>query len=402
MNIAIIGHFTFADDSAASLRVRGVAAALLQAGHRVTIVDHAAGGPVSGQPWRMDSLDGTSFEGVSLDNYRDGKFGRGPAGFRGLFLGDTPAGWLCERQERPDLIIVYGTHLGFLLRLQPLCKRLGIPIVLDVVEWYAAQDLPLGRFGPFALSNSIAMRWISQRADGVIAISRRLEQHYRKRGLPVLRLPPLFATTALQPKWSEEAGALSLCYAGSPGQKEAFDVIAQAMMAAGKAGSRVSFEIVGVTQERWQALAGTTDFGDATVRCWGRVPNARAREIVASCNYSLVIRRPRRSNQFGFPSKYAESLSLGTPVIANEFSDIGEDRDSSAVMMIDHLSSKDLTAAILQAEALPRAKKQESSRAALSLAKRKYSPRSQAEKLDAFLVKTADGLRAQCAQKLFE
>ena len=60
----------------------------------------------------------------------------------------------------------------------------------------------------------------------------------------------------------------------------------------------------------------------SNIHFWGRVSHSEALAIVASSNYSIIIREPTRKNNAGFPTKFVESISLGTPVLCNKFSDV--------------------------------------------------------------------------------
>ena len=233
------------------------------------------------------------------------------------------------------------------------------------------------------------MGWASKRADGIIAISRRLEQHYLQAGLPVLRVPPMFEPAELVRKWSQDDGSLHLCYAGSPGRKEAFDVIVDGCNAAAAAGVSLVLHLIGITQNQWHSLAGPAAF-DCDVRCYGRVPNEHAREIVGACDFSLVVRPFRRSNQYGFPSKCAESLSLGTPVIANLFSDLGEElTEGKDSLILKELSAEALTDRIVTASGMTPDCRKAMAGAARALGARRFSPQSHAERITRFLERLA-------------
>ena len=55
----------------------------------------------------------------------------------------------------------------------------------------------------------------------------------------------------------------------------------------------------------------------------GRVPQEEIQDIIINADYQIFIRPQRRSSNFGFSTKLGESMSVGTPVITNNTSDIG-------------------------------------------------------------------------------
>lgn len=356
MRIVIAGHFDTRESTAASLRVRGTAQALISAGHDVEILDVRHHTSAGGEGWIIEaSGNEAALSGISVDEYAGGHMSRFPRAIRGLFIGDLTADHIRRNHPLPDIVIVYGTHLGYLYHVRKLCRELGIPLVLDVVEWYDAQDLPGGRLGPYAFSNVLSMRRESLSADGFFVISERLARHYERTGKPVVIVPPLFPEpTEAASKWSMSDGRLHLAYAGSPGNKEAFGTLLGGLTIATSVRTPLTLHLVGLTDTDLRSFPGGAAWldqpGPASTICYGRVPNARAKDIVSRSDFSLLLRPLRRSNQFGFPSKLAESMMLGTPVIANCFSDLSRFlRDGENALILPDLSDQAFADAVMQA-----------------------------------------------------
>lgn len=392
MRILIVGHFDTRESAAASLRVHGTAQALISAGHEVGILDVRHGAAADGEGWVIEAAHGEApLSGISFDEYASGLMSRFPRGIRGLFIGDVTADHIRQRRPSPDIVIVYGTHLGYLRRMRKLCRELGIPLVLDVVEWYSAEDLPGGRLGPCALSNMLSMRGESLAADGYFVISERLARHYRRSRKPVLIVPPLFAEPVANPtKWSAEDGRLHLVYAGSPGNKEALDTLLGGLTVAARQGAAITLHIVGMTETELRTIPGGVGWldspGSAFTICYGRVPNGRAKEIVARSDYSLLLRPLRRSNQFGFPSKLAESMMLGTPVIANLFSDLSIFlRDGENALLLPELSEEAFGSALMRAARTAPDSRNMMQTNAQALARTHFSPQSHARSMNDML-----------------
>ncbi len=95
-----------------------------------------------------------------------------------------------------------------------------MPLVIDVVVWYAVGDVAgvVPRvFTP--VNDRWAMRSLARRCDGAIVVSRLFEQPCAGLGLPTLRVPATIPglTTAR----SVGDGGLTVTYAGAPGLREA-------------------------------------------------------------------------------------------------------------------------------------------------------------------------------------
>jgi glycosyltransferase involved in cell wall biosynthesis len=324
MRIAYVGPFSLSSSSANVLRVKGVAEALVFGGHHVVL---CPGVIIEG----VDQSFVDSFPdeiGIHLLNeYKCGFASSLNPGLRGLFLGDVTLRWLEQLQIKPDVIVLYGTHLGYLSRLLWFCKKYKIRLLLDIVEWYDPTHLPGGRFGPFAMSNELSMRWAVELADGAFVISRYLEEYYNSKKMKTLRLPPLLSASPIRPRqFREDNGALNLCYIGSPGKKEEFGILFAGIDAAISLGCKINLHVAGISEREFadsypDAFSFVSRNRDS-FKFYGRVDNKNAKNIIASSDFLLVARRPVRFSNAGFPFKVAESLLLGTPVMANNFSDI--------------------------------------------------------------------------------
>lgn len=324
MIIAYVGPFSFPSSNANSLRVKGMAEAMVLAGHEVHI---CAGAPIGGAVAGEVPSKGIHIHQV--DEYESGFCSGLHRGARGLFLGDVTLRWLDGLQRKPDVVVLYGTHLGYLLRMLAFCKRNKIPLILDVVEWYDPRHLPGGMFGPFAIANELSMRLVAKRADGMFTISRYLEAHFSKQGCKTLRVPPLFSFSQIRPpQFRASNRVLNLCYAGSPGKKEDMKSLFMGLQMAYEAGIKFTMHIVGITAAEFSRDFGLESLSvlkaKSTIIFYGRVENAEARRIVSSSDFLVLLRKNTRVIAAGFPSKLAESLCLGTPTIANLSSNLDE------------------------------------------------------------------------------
>lgn len=324
MLIAYVGPFTYPSSNANSLRIKGVVTALMMEGHEVVV---CPGLKNLSAERECDLLDGPEIH--QIDEYGSGLFSNLPAGVRGLFLGDLTIRWLQNAQPKPDVVILYGAHLGYLMRLKRYCQRSSIRFIVDVVEWYDPRQLPGGLLGPFAVANEIAMRWGIPRCDGILAISKYLEGFYKRKKCMTIRVPPLFSEFPDRPRQLRgKNGILNLCYAGTPGKKEEFGVLLEAIQQVLAEGVCVKLHIIGITEveflELYPNAINLVKHNCEILKLYGRIPNAAARQLVAASDFMIIARRSARFINAGFPFKVAESMSLGTPVIANRFSNLDE------------------------------------------------------------------------------
>lgn len=377
-HVLIAGNFDFEASSANSLRVRGIVKSLRLGGAEVTIIDNCP--TLNSEEPDIKEIE-AGVTKISINEYRTSMNGPYSRAIKGFFLGGKAKKIAKTLNKKIDSIIIYGPHPGYIYRFRSIARENNVPFILDIVEWYEREDMPGGAFGPFALANEYSMRHLTAKADGIMVISRRLEAHYQALGCRTLRVPPLFeCAPTLAEKFSAQDGRLHLCYAGSIGRKEAFGLIIKKLQSAHRRGIDFTFHVMGPERSEIQRYTeGTIDkFTDPDVgffRFYGKIPNSEAIKIIQASDFSLVFRPLRKANQFGFPSKIAESMSLGTPVLANNFSDLPEIlTDRLGLFLASSLSDDTIDSALDRAAALTGEDKRHLSATALSQAQNLFSP----------------------------
>lgn len=322
--IAYVGPFPFPWGQAGSRRMCGVARSLAESGHCVVI-----GG-------------GDSFPVAETDLNEGEDLGR----VRYLGLGETPGknasliqksiqifwswgaktvAWLDSQETKPSHVFVYGGSAQYMLRLLPWCKRHGIPLIADVVEWYDPRQMTGGVLGPFNLSAKFALRFLYPRCDGVVAISQLLADYYEAKGCPVIRVPPTVDVARIDVGGSAPSskdGKLTLVYAGTPGKKDLLGNVIDAAALVDPLGTRLKLLVMGPTLKQVKEMMGGAEL-PVCVEVLGRVEQSLVADYIKSSDFSVLLREPLRFANAGFPTKFVESMSNGTPVMANLTSDLG-------------------------------------------------------------------------------
>lgn len=360
----------------------GIIEALAAAGDRVS-VGSGGYGKYAPAPFHDMHLDVTG-----LGELPDPEWPKPRRIMRGLTWGAATRNWILEMDPAPDVILVYGTALGYLARLIPLARRRGIPLVIDATEWYESSHLPGGKWGPFAMANSLSMRRFASKADGVIAISRFLENYFKGKEVSTLRVPPLFAVEEKFPPTQIQNEPLTLCYVGSPGLKdrEAIHNLVHLPGALGCGRDQLRIHIVGVEEAAARALLGEQARPAIQHECLvfhGRLPSSSARKIIVESHFSVLQRGPQRYAQAGYPSKVPESLLLGTPVMANLTSDLANVLvDGKNSVILGNASLEALLSKVSLAIASPY---RFNARGIAAEARASFSPGNHAEEIHMFL-----------------
>lgn len=228
-----------------------------------------------------------------------------------------------------SMVIAYNYPAIALYRLNLICKSRGISLVSDCTEWYQP-DGNLIHKTIKGVDTSLRMHIIHPKLDGVIAISKYLYEFYHARMTNVLQLPPLVDMNA--DKWAnpyiDDNDELVLVYAGSPGKgsKDRIDLILK-MLSIIKSTSNIKLllNVIGLSRQQY-----VEDFGeeyiegdmDAVVIFKGRLSHIETLNEVKKGDYAILIRDSNLLNTAGFPTKFVEALSCGTPVLSNAYSNV--------------------------------------------------------------------------------
>lgn len=256
---------------------------------------------------------------------------------------------LLKAMENPRAVIAYNYPSVPLARLGVHCRRLGIACAADVTEWYGIGHLSssLAKLVKWT-DTEFRMRIIHRRLDAVMVISGYLEDFYlRRTGPRVVKIPPL--VDVHDEKWAkqtprDEFETLRLVYAGSASaEKERLDRTVTAVLAAALT-IPVHLDVVGVTADQFKALYPSTARPDTDlVTFHGRVSHQEALAWVAQADYSVIARDRSRVTDAGFPTKFVESISLGTPALVSPHPDLSTLLTSGrngAVVPMDDLATE--------------------------------------------------------------
>ena len=343
--IVYVGPYNFPDGGAAARRILGNCKTLDSLGYNVIVT--------SGQ-MEKDGPERGVFEGFCVESLNERSAEKLPKllkHFSYLTMGKKTIQWLDLQKEKPKAIILYSGYTPYLLQLLPWCSANKVPLIFDAVEWYEPQAKWKTFVSPYYINIEFAMRYLSPKVKNVIAISGFLERYYNDKHCNTIKIPPTLDTSVIKPNgYNYEGGKLRLAYAGSPGHKDLFDNVLDAVFDIDETGDVIELNIAGITEEELLRYPSVKkrDYTalPKSVRCYGRVPHDKATEIVGSADFSVLLRPQKKYAMAGFPTKFVESMAVGTPIITNLTSDLGDYLTHG----IEGLVSSDFTAKSIEVQ----------------------------------------------------
>lgn len=227
----------------------------------------------------------------------------------------------------PDLIVMYNADYRWTKRMLRYCKSQDIKLANDLTEWYDNNELHfMDRF-----PNYVNMSCLQKKVPNKICISSYLNDYYS--GSNNLLLPPLCNHS--EAKWSATIDddrikpfeGITLIYAGNPAKKDCVHTVINVVNKMARKGMDLRFLILGTTREsyleRYSDVLESKDLHE-NILFLGRVSQDLIPAYYKKADFMVLLREPTRKNMAGFPTKFAESMSAGIPVIANATSDLGK------------------------------------------------------------------------------
>ncbi len=324
-NILYVGPFRFPAGDAAAARVLNNAKILKILGYNVTIISWG------GRSYESDKSDDGNYyyEGFryvntgDIDVKENNVFRRL---FRHFFSGKNALNITARMIDDVNVVIAYNPSMYFTNKMLSLCKQRSIAFVSDLTEWYDPNEFPGGKFAPPSWINELNMSLIQKKIRNKIVISSFLNNYYKTSNNIIL--PPLIDRTEF--KWSNSKTVLPffdgvrIIYAGNPSKKDLLTTMLDAVISCLKRGLKLQFVVVGVSKENVTSYINNQDvfsLQDNIVFC-GRVDQTDVPSYYKVSDFSIIVREKTRKNMAGFPTKLAESMMAGCPVILNYTSDI--------------------------------------------------------------------------------
>lgn len=317
--IVYIGGFELPDKNAAAHRVIGNAKIFRDLGYDVKFI-----GTDSDTSKISEKKNTQGFDYYSLPYPRSKKE------WLSYITNPSPTIAIINQIKDVKMIIAYNYPAVSLSRINKYCKSKNIKLIADCTEWYNTGGGNIIFKLIKGFDTGYRMKYVQKKLDGLIAISSLLENYY-KDSTTVVRIPPLVDTKEEkwhQDKYQKNGEELRFVYVGSPGiTKDRIDKVLEWLDDKAKDKDFI-FDIIGITKDQY--LSNFPDHKDIVkslenkVVFRGRLSHLEGLRYLKSADFSIFLREKNLTNQAGFPTKFVESISSGTPIITTSTSDISE------------------------------------------------------------------------------
>lgn len=325
--IIYIGGFELPDRNAAAQRVRNNGGILRALGYRVVLVGVSRLRPYDRKVYPADAGDS------DVEAWETG-YPASKSDWFDTIRADWPMRQLIGNGalEATDIaaIICYNYPAIAQAKLAQLARDCGALALADCTEWYATRRWT--SVANIAKNVDVAARmyWINRRMDGIITTSPYMSRHYGANGMPIVEIPTLIedmsgsGAAALRESSPLPLFAVASGFAEDTRAQDIHDRIDWILELLDTVVDDVPpfvLRIAGVDRERYLSVfpdhaAMIARLGER-VDFLGRIPRSRLLERLEQAAFAFVLRNESRVTLAGFPSKYSEAVSFGTPVIIN-------------------------------------------------------------------------------------
>lgn len=313
--VLYIGGFKLPDKNAAAHRVMANAKILNALGYKVVFL-----GMYDDEINAEDGI--VQLESISDNILMYGmKYPRSTGEWLRYITGTDKIKFFIEKYN-VNVLIYYNYPAIPSLLLKKYLKEKNIKTIADCTEWYGSPDEGLLKKTVKNLDTFLRMRVVNFQVDGVISISKYLQEFYRNTNS--IMVPPL--VDLQDEKWREaeysQSNSLNFVYAGQMGNKDRVTNVLRVLKDIKHI--NFTFHIIGITENEFLSHNDVEFNTEGFVEFHGRLNHKDVLTQVKAADFVVFFREYNRTNNAGFPTKLVEAISCGTPVITNTTSNIND------------------------------------------------------------------------------
>ncbi len=224
-----------------------------------------------------------------------------------------------------DAAILYGNSWYIQGPIVPLCRERGRPCLIDLNEWYPLRV----EWHPLYWDQQLLVRRIFPGVSGLVGITRLWEEHARRRGVPVVRIPPVGEAESPPPApvGRGPGDPFTLTYVGPLAARDLPATLLEGVRRAAGAGAPIRLVVVGdvagrpTGREARHRVAADPVLRDR-VTFTGWVSDEQLRRRLAEADATVLLRDQNWETRACFPTRLPDYLLTGRPAILSEAGDV--------------------------------------------------------------------------------
>ena len=226
-----------------------------------------------------------------------------------------------EKGEAPSLLHITELPYNCINSLIRFSRKNHVDVIYNCTEWYSACEFSKGKFDKSYIANDLINRKMIRRPMKVIAISQYLYDHFKGKGLDVIRIPVIMDKCDCKNR--NFGDKVNVVYAGNIGGKDDIKQLIQAVaMLRDDERSSLIINIYGIKEEDLRKACGVSVLPEC-VKAYGRVPRSEVERALDEADFSYLLRSTNeRYAKAGFPTKVVEAMMHRTAVLCNFSSDL--------------------------------------------------------------------------------
>lgn len=384
--ILFITNNPFPSNSASATRLYFFCKIYYELGYEITVF--STGGSWDNVEWIDRSKIKVIFFAKTIDGWK--------ANVKNLLTSGYKLNKELEKIEDVNIVFMYGIKARYFYVVNKFCKNKGAKLIADCCEWFSKSQFPFWVISPFFWEQKIGYKYLYKKLDGIISISKFFIEFSNNNNIKTIRIPTILDTKFNKlnknlPKIEEyKSNKINLVYSGFIGKnKDSLSTFIEAFIDLKELHDDYHFHIVGPTSveiaSQLKININELDNLKNIITIYGRMSREKALNYVTQADYSILLRKQTINSKAGFPTKIAESMVQGIPIICNLTSDLNlyvKDKISGIVLLSD--SKEDIKEGLKKIQNISMNNYEKMSKQCLKIAEKNFDYREYIEKIKKF------------------
>lgn len=384
--VFICADVKFPHGDAGSNRIQNIAKSLVEIGYKPIVVSHGKNYENERDSEGRYHSSGIEYVNVAMRN----------GGIGGLLDQKVNGGKLVLKKAielglgTDDIVYLYGSNATFMRPIINHCKKQGIRMFADVVEWHQPHQYKYGKWDLRFLSINYTYTHLYEQTKNVIAISECIYKYFAPKCENMLLLPVTidgaeYADRVLDNKHE----VINLIYPGNPCRENFANMLRAIQMIEKNRRERLKLHITGVKKESVNAQLGKDaklldELSDLVV-FHGWMEYADLQKLYEDADFLFMCRPNDLVKQANFPSKLPELMLRGIAPICNKVGDYWTYLSDENAVIFEHDDATECCGALLAVLSMSDDSINKMKLAARECAKEKFDYHKWSDKIRVFM-----------------